>query len=145
MLMKAKPVIDSVEQIITNYELQITNNNWKIVFMSPSEKIFNQKLAYEYARELKDIIFVCGRYEGIDYRFEQYMMEKYPQHFEKISLGQFVTLGGEMPSMVMMEAVARLIPGVIKEEESHVLESYDPDQGMNNLEYPQYTRPEEVS
>lgn len=109
MLMKAKPLIDSVESIITNYELQITNYDRKIVYMSPSEKIFNQEIAYQYAGALKDIIFVCGRYEGIDYRFEQYMQEKYPKHFEKLSLGQFVTLGGEAPSMVMIEAISRLI------------------------------------
>ena len=120
------------------------NYDRKIVFMSPSEKIFNQEVAYECAGSLKDIIFVCGRYEGVDYRFEQYMQEKYPEQFVKLSLGQFVTLGGEMPAMVVMEAIGRLVPGVIKEEESHLLESYDPEQSMSNLEYPQYTRPEEV-
>lgn len=59
-------------------------------------------------------------------------------------MGQFVTLGGELPSMVAIEAISRLVPGVIKEEASHLLESYDPQQSMSNLEYPQYTRPEEV-
>lgn len=112
--------------------------------MSPSEKVFNQQIAYEYAEKLTDIILVCGRYEGVDYRFEQYMHDKYKDFFVKISLGQFVTLGGEMPSMVVIEAIARLIPGVIKEEASHLLESYDPAQAMSNIEYPQYTRPEEV-
>ena len=144
MLMKAKPVIESVESIIQNSKFEIQNNDWKIIFVSPSEKIFNQKIAYQYAGSLKNIIVVNGRYEGIDSRFEQYMQEKYPMHFEKISLGQFVTLGGELPSMVMMEAVSRLIPGVIKEEASHLLESYDPHQNMQNIEYPQYTRPEQV-
>jgi len=72
------------------------------------------------------------------------MQEKYPNNFEKMSLGQFVTLGGELPSMVVIEAISRLIPGVIKEKASHLLESYDPAKGMKNLEYPQYTRPEEV-
>ena len=61
--------------------------------MSPSERIFNQQYAYECAEGLENIIFVCGRYEGIDYRFEQYMTDKYREKFEKVSLGQFVTLG----------------------------------------------------
>jgi len=112
--------------------------------LSPAQEEFNQRVAYTYAQGLEHIIFVCGRYEGIDYRFEQYMQEKYPKNFVKMSLGQFVTLGGEAPSMVIIESIARLIPGVIKEEDSHLIESYDPNQGMSNLEYPQYTRPEEV-
>ncbi len=78
--------------------------------MSPSEKIFNQEVAYQYADTLEHIIFVCGRYEGIDYRFDEYMQENHPTHFEKISLGQFVTLGGELPSMVAIESIGRLIP-----------------------------------
>ena len=61
--------------------------------MSPSEKIFNQDIAYQYAGDMKSIVFVCGRYEGIDFRFEQYMQEKYMHQFEKLSLGRFVTLG----------------------------------------------------
>ncbi|MBP6910063.1 hypothetical protein KBC03_00460 [Patescibacteria group bacterium] len=110
MLMKAKPLIDAVESIIENKKLTIKNSAWRIVFMSPSEKIFNQGVAYQYAGDLQNIIFVCGRYEGIDYRFEQYMQDKYGDYFEKMSLGQFVTLGGELPSMVVIEAVARLVP-----------------------------------
>lgn len=143
MLMKAKPVIESVEQIISENSLAVGDNR-KIIFLSPSEKIFNQEISYDYAKELTNIIFVCGRYEGIDYRFEQYMTEKYAAHYEKLSLGKFVTLGWELPSMVAIESIARLIPWVIKEEESHIIESYDPSQSMNNLEFPQYTRPEEI-
>lgn len=144
MLMKAKPIIESVESIIKNLEFWISNSTWKVIYMSPSEKIFNQEIAYEYADGLKNIIFVCGRYEGIDFRFEQYMQEKYPAQFVKLSMGRFVTLGGELPSMVAIESIARLIPWVIKEEESHIQESYSPEQSMRNLEYPQYTRPEEI-
>ena len=143
MLVKAQPIIDSIESIIRNYELQITSKNRKIIFLSPSPTIFNQQLAYDYSK-LDHIIFVSGRYEWIDYRFEQYMQKKYPDNFAKISLWQFVTLWWELPSMVIAEAITRLIPWVIKEEDSHLIESYDPAQSMQNLEYPQYTRPEEV-
>lgn len=110
MLMKAKPVIDAVEQIVTKNTLEIGDTHWKIVYMSPSEKVFNQKVAYEYAGDLKNIIFVCGRYEGVDHRFEQYMQEKYATQFVKLSMGSYVTLGGELPSMVAIEAIARLLP-----------------------------------
>ncbi len=148
MLIKAEPMIDAVQSIITSHWLQAgsaaqPNNTWKIIFLSPSQTIFNQQLAYQYS-ECEHIIFVSGRYEWIDHRFQQYFTQTYPDNFSLISLGQFVTLGGEVPSMVMTEAIARLIPWVIKEEASHLLESYDPNQNMQNLEYPQYTRPEEV-
>lgn len=92
MLMKAKPVIDAVEDIIAKNNLAAGDNR-KIIYMSPSEKVFNQEYAYECAESLMNIIFVCGRYEGIDYRFEEYMQDKYGEKFEKVSLGQFVTLG----------------------------------------------------
>lgn len=141
MLMKAKPVIDSIESIgIRDWGL---GTNWKIIFLSPSKEIFNQQLAYDFST-LDHIILVSGRYEWIDYRFEQYMQKKYPENFMKLSLGQFVTLWWEVPSMVVTEAITRLIPGVIKEEASHMIESYDPQQSMKTLEYPQYTRPEVV-
>ena len=87
---------------------------------------------------------VCARYEGIDHRFEQYMNDHYPKQFRKISLGKFITLGGEVPAMIITESIIRLIPGVIKEEASRKDESYNPEMKMNNLEYPQYTRPEIV-
>ena len=149
MLLKAKPVIDALENVIVKNNLVPVPNSdgipaWKIFFLSPSQNVFNQQLAYEYAK-LDHIIFVSGRYEGIDNRFEQYMQKKYAHNFCKISLGQFVTLGWELPSMVMAEAITRLIPWVIKEESSHLLESYDPNQSMKNIEHPQYTRPEQLS
>lgn len=174
MLIKAQPVIDAVESAIKHYRTQTIRTNviasrhpalasrhpaldagsidswsspeWqtpKILFLSPSDTIFTQKTAYEYST-VDHIIFVSWRYEGIDYRFEQYMQQKYPHQFQKISLWQFVTLWWELPSMTITEAIVRLIPWVIKEEASHLIESYDPEQWMQNIEYPQYTRPEEV-
>jgi len=79
------------------------------VLLSPSKEEFNQKIAHSLSEE-KDIIFVCARYEGIDYRFEKYMKKQYKKNFQKISLGHFITLGGETPAMVMIEAITRLIP-----------------------------------
>lgn len=139
LLMKAKPAIDAVESIIKN----IKHKKFKIILPSPSKEEFNQKIAHSLSEE-KDIIFICTRYEGIDYRFEQYMKKKYKKNFQKISLGHFITLGGETPAMVMIEAITRLIPWVIKEEISRQDESYSVKHNMQNLEYPQYTKPEDV-
>jgi tRNA (guanine37-N1)-methyltransferase len=147
--MKALPAIQAVEKIIKSIKtkktpsLSIKHSTFKIILLSPAKKVFTQKQAHALS-ESEHIIFVCTRYEGIDYRFEQYMKKRYPNNFEKISIGQFVTLGGEVPAMVMIEAITRLIPGVIKEESSRQDESYNIKENMNNLEYPQYTHPEVV-
>lgn len=141
MLLKAQPLIDTINHIIEQNQLQ--KSDFSILFPSPSQQVFNQKVAYGQSK--KDaLIFVCGRYEGIDARFEKYCMEHYPDQFKKLSLGQFILLGGELPSCVMIEAITRLIPWVIKEKQSRIDESYAIKDGMATLEAPNYTRPEEV-
>lgn len=139
MLMMAQPVIDATNHAIQ----QIWSNNFQIIFASPSTEIWDQTYAHRYSK-LENLIFVCGRYEWIDYRFEQYFSTKYPDNFSKISMWRFVTLWWELPSMTMTESIVRLIPWVIKEENSRQDESYQISQNMENLEYPQYTRPQEV-
>ena len=147
LLMKAKPAIDAVESIIKKNRLsswaKSKDISFKIILPSPAKDIFTQKTAHTLS-ETQHIIFVCTRYEGVDYRFEQYIKKKYPKQFQKISLWHYITLGGEIPAMVMIEAITRLIPWVIKEEASRQDESYSIQKNMNNLEYPQYTKPEEV-
>lgn len=91
MLMKAKPMIDAITSVVTNNNLQKDATDWKVFFLTPSQKTFNQQRAYEYAK-LDHIVFVAGRYEGVDDRFQQYMIQHYPHNFEKISVGEFVTL-----------------------------------------------------
>ena len=141
MLLKAQPLIDTINHIIDQNQLQ--NSDFSILFPSPSPQVFNQKIAYGQSK--KDaLIFVCGRYEGLDARFEEYCLFHYPDQFKKISLGQFILLGGELPSCVMIEAITRLIPWVIKEKQSRIEESYAIKDGMSTLEAPNYTRPEEV-
>ena len=141
MLLKAQPLIDTINHIVEQNQLQ--KSDFSILFPSPSQQVFNQKVAYGQSK--KDaLIFVCGRYEGIDARFEKYCMEHYPDQFKKLSLGQFILLGGELPSCVMIEAITRLIPWVIKEKQSRIDESYAVKDGMATLEAPNYTRPEEV-
>ena len=141
MLLKAQPLIDTINHIIDQNQLQ--KSDFSILFPSPSLQVFNQKTAYGQSK--KDaLIFVCGRYEGIDARFEEYCLFHYPDQFKKLSLGQFILLGGELPSCVMIEAITRLIPWVIKEKQSRIEESYAIKDGMSTLEAPNYTRPEEV-
>lgn len=138
MLMMAKPIIDSVESVISKIKW-----DFQIVFPSPSIKIWDQKAAHFYSK-CENIIFVCGRYEWIDYRFEQYFQKKYSKSFAKISLWKFVTLWWELPTMTMVESIVRLVPWVIQDEISWQDESYQISQNMENLEYPQYTRPQEI-
>ena len=141
LLIKAEPIIDAVESIIKTNQLE--KSDFKIIFPSPAKEIFSQKNAYTYSKQ-EHLIFVCGRYEWIDHRWELYMQKHYPEQFEKISLWQFILLGGEVASMTMIESISRLIPWVIKEAESRQNESYNLKENMQNLEEPNYTRPEVV-
>ena len=141
MLIKAEPIVDCVEDIIKEYNLNKTD--FSILFPSPSQEVFSQKSAYWLSKK-DNLIFICWRYEGIDYRCEKYLLQKYPEQFRKISLWEFIVLGGETPSMVMIEAITRLIPWVIKEKGSRINESYSIKEGLKNLEAPNYTRPLEV-
>ena len=141
MLIKAEPIIDAVEYIIKDNNLK--DSDFKIIFPSPAKEIFTQKNAYTYSKQ-EHLIFVCWRYEWIDYRRELYMQKHYPQQFEKISLWQFILLWWEVATMTMIESISRLIPGVIKESESWQHESYNLKNNMQNLEEPNFTRPENV-
>ena len=109
------------------------NPGFKVILMSPQGSKFNQKKALEYAAQCKGLIFVCGRYEGIDERV-------FTNHIdEEISIGDYVMTGGEVASMVIIDSTARLIPGVLGSQESYKSDSFTNDR----LEYAQYTRPEE--
>lgn len=141
MLIKAEPIVSCVEAIIKRRKLK--KSDFSILFPSPAKEVFTQKIAHGLSKK-EHLIFVCGRYEGIDYRAEAYLQQTYPEAFRKLSLGQFIVLGGEVPSMLMIEAIVRLIPGVIKEKGSWIEESYALKEGMKNLEAPNYTRPVEI-
>ena len=123
MVMSAQPVVDAIRA-------SKKNNNGKVIFLGPRGKTFNQKMAEELSKE-DQLIFLCGHYEGIDQRaFKEVDME--------ISLGDFVLTGGEMAAIPIIDAILRLVPGVLNKEESHQDESFSG--GL--LEYPHYTRPE---
>ena len=103
----------------------------RVIFVTPQGSVFSQQMAQELAKE-EDLIFLCGHYEGID---ERVLEEVVTDH---VSIGDYVLTGGELPAMVMIDAISRLVPGVLKNEESAETESFQ--DGL--LEYPQYTRPE---
>ena len=107
---------------------------WKarVILTTPQGRPFNQALAGELARE-KELVIVCGRYEGVDERVRELFVD------DEISLGDFVLTGGEIAAMVIVDAVSRLIPGVLGSEDSAAGDSFS--DGL--LEYPQYTRPAE--
>lgn len=141
MLIKAEPIIDAVESIIKDNDPK--NTDFKIIFPSPAKEIFNQKISYTFSKQ-EHLIFVCWRYEWIDYRRELYMQKHYPTQFKKLSLWEFILLWWEVATMTMIESISRLIPWVIKESESRQNESYSIKENMQNLEEPNYTRPENV-
>jgi len=141
MLIKAEPIIDAVESIIKENKLR--ESDFKIIFPSPAKETFTQKYSYTFSKQ-ENLIFVCWRYEWIDYRRELYMQKYYPKQFEKVSLWQFILLWWEVATMTMIESIARLVPWVIKESESWQNESYSLKENMQNLEEPNYTRPENV-
>lgn len=129
MLMQAEPVYQSYLHIVEKY---CKKDRPRVVYATPQGKVFNQDMAKEFSCE-EDLIILCGHYEGIDERVLELIVT------DNVSIGDFVLTGGELPAMVIVDAVSRLVPGVLGSDESAVYESfYD---GL--LEYPQYTRPEE--
>lgn len=125
MLMQAQPVYDAYKSINAK-------EGTRVLFMSPVGVTFNQELAKELAKE-EEIIILCGHYEGIDERVIDKIVT------DRISIGDYVLTGGELPALVVMDTITRLVPGVLGNEVSSVTESFDDDL----LEYPQYSRPEE--
>ncbi len=127
MLMQAEPVYLAYQSI----EGKIGYRP-RVVYLTPQGSVFNQTMAKDFAKE-QDLVFLCGHYEGIDER----VLEEVVTDF--VSIGDYVLTGGELPAMVMMDAVSRMVPGVLSNQESGETESF----AGNLLEYPQYSRPEE--
>ena len=126
MLMQAQPVYDAWLSI-----MQRIGKKARVIYVTPQGKTFHQEMAQELAGE-EQLIFLCGHYEGIDERVLEEIVTDY------VSIGDYVLTGGELPAMVMVDAVARLVPGVLHNDESATTESFHNDL----LEYPQYSRPE---
>ena len=127
MLMQAEPVYLSYESIAERI-----GRKPRVIFLTPQGKTFNQDMAKEFALE-EDLVFLCGHYEGIDERVLEEIVTDY------VSICDYVLTGGELPAMVMMDSISRMVPGVLNNQESGETESFS----GNLLEYPQYSRPEE--
>ncbi len=106
----------------------------RVIYMSPQGQVFNQKTARRLAAEYDNLIILCGHYEGVDQRILDEIVD------EEISVGDFVLTGGELPACLIVDAVSRMIPGVLSDPECYEKESFS-EEGL--LEYPQYTRPYE--
>ncbi|MBD5470414.1 MAG: tRNA (guanosine(37)-N1)-methyltransferase TrmD [Lachnospiraceae bacterium] len=132
MLMQAQPVYDCWKTICENInKKKDSETKPRVVYVTPQGEVFHQKKAVELSKE-KDLIFLCGHYEGIDERVLEEIVTDY------ISIGDYVLTGGELAAMVMIDAIARLVPGVLNNDESAQTESH----ANGLLEYPQYSRPE---
>ena len=127
MLMQAQPVYDAWKSVVDR-----VRKKPRCVYVTPQGTVFRQQTAKELALE-EDLILLCGHYEGIDERVLQEIVTDY------LSIGDYVLTGGELPAMVMVDAISRMVPGVLSNADSGSAESFE----GNLLEYPQYSRPEE--
>lgn len=128
MVMQAQPICDCCRAIMQRIG---TEKKPRVIYLTPQGRVFTQQYAEELARE-EDLIFLCGHYEGVDERALALL------ETENVSIGDYVLTGGELPAMVMIDCISRLVPGVLGKDESAEIESFHD----NLLEYPQYTRPE---
>ncbi|MBQ9387104.1 MAG: tRNA (guanosine(37)-N1)-methyltransferase TrmD [Lachnospiraceae bacterium] len=131
MVMQAEPI----DRAYAHIKESIPGSH-RVIYVTPSGRVFDQKLARELASE-DDIVFLCGHYEGVDERILQKIVT------DNVSIGDYVLTGGELPVMVMVDAISRNFPGVLSNDESGVEESFSEDAEYPGglLEYPQYTRP----
>jgi len=134
MVICCQPVFDAVKELVANASkkrnTQYARRNTKVILLTPQGKQLSQKLAQKLSRN-KHLILICGHYEGVDDRVRKELVD------EEISIGDYVLTGGEIPAMVLVDTVIRLVPGVLGHKDSIKQESFS----GNLLEYPQYTRP----
>ena len=126
MVMQAEPVYAAVKDL----EERMSHKP-RVIYLTPQGSVFRQEMAVDFAKE-EDLVFLCGHYEGIDERVLEEVVTDY------VSIGDYVLTGGELPAMVMIDAISRMVPGVLSNGESGTIESFHD----NLLEYPQYSRPE---
>ncbi len=134
MVMKAEPVLRAIDALRVRYQTSHPETTLRVIVPSPQGRPFTQELAHSLAQDERVVVFVCGHYEGMDERVRLAL------HPEEISVGDYVLTGGELPALVMIDAAARLVPGVLGDAASAAEESFT--EGL--LEYPHYTRPAEV-
>jgi len=128
MLMKIELLYNALEEVKEKYNTEASKR--KIILLSASGKTWNQQMAKEYSK-LDEVIFVCGRFEGVDARISHFIDEE-------VSVGDYVLTGGELPALIIMDSITRLLPEALGNNESSLDESHS-EEGV--LEYPQYTKP----
>ncbi len=131
MLMQAGPVYGAYRSVLDKIENKQQSKKVRVIYLSPQGQTFSQTLAEELAKE-EELLLLCGHYEGIDERVLEEIVTDY------VSIGDYVLTGGELPAMVMVDAISRFVPGVLNNKASTEFESFQ--DGL--LEYPHYTRPE---
>ena len=140
MVMKVEPIYKAVREIkqkTKNKKPTVhTQQKTKVVLFTPRGKKFNQKIAHQFSK-LDQLILICGRYEGIDERVAKHIAD------EELSIGDYVLMGGELPAMITIETVSRLISGVLGKPQ--LLKERIPTHGKGFIEYSEYTRPEVFS
>ncbi len=134
MVLKAEPILRAVDRLRVEYKEGSPGERLRLVMPSPQGRPFTERLAEEFRDEPRRLVFMCGHYEGID---ERVVLGLQPEEF---SIGDYVLTGGELPALVMIDAVARLIPGVLGDPESALQDSF----AEVILDYPHYTRPDTV-
>ena len=127
MVMQAEPIYRAYEALVEKI-----GKKPRVIYMTPQGQTFNQSIAEDLAKE-EDLVFLCGHYEGVDERVLEMIATDY------LSAGDYVLTGGELPAMMMIDCISRLVPGVLNNDVSAEFESFHD----NLLEYPQYSRPEE--
>ena len=133
MLMAAPPIWNCYEAVLKQQDIDGYTGRRRVIYLSPAGKVLTQRRAEELARDYDNLILLCGHYEGVDSRIVDEIVD------EEISIGDYVLTGGEIPACILVDSVARLVPGVLADPECYEKESIS--SGM--LEYPQYTRPYE--
>ena len=131
MVMKPQAIFEAVETVIGNTQ-NVPETEIPVILLSPQGRLFSHSIAEELSRYSR-MVLICGHYEGVDERVIEHLVT------DEISVGDYVLTGGELPAMIVADAVVRLIPGVLGSEESVLEESH----AFGLLEYPQYTRPPE--
>ena len=131
MVLKPEPIFEAVESIKSDICLKAGGNELPIILLTPQGRLFGQQIVQELSR-YSHLILICGRYEGVDERVREHLVT------DEISIGDYVLGGGELAAMVVVDAVVRLLPGVLGSEASPLDDSYT----TGLLEYPQYTRPD---
>ena len=129
MVMMPQPLFAAID-----YTKDLVSDNAQVIYMTPHGKTLNQKLSENISAKQDRLILLCGHYEGVDQRVRDYLVD------QEISIGDFVLTGGELPVQVLIDSVARLIPGVLGKEASHQEESFSAKLDRK-CEYPLYTRP----